>query len=232
MPTGAISRLVAPTGRHGTSANFQYEGSDTKVQSAWAEIRPADKGSTDASSGSDATLRSRGDRTQIHGACVRALGSNRPNTDVQSGEQDRRYSPRPARPKAARGGNDPAGDGADISGPREGNTYRKVEVLRPTLGWRAIAAIAKVRSRFHSGATEILPVIFGSTALPRRRSSEPALARTLASWRGLLLAHPEMTPPDDERPSTGRRIVVSQCVAPAAKRSQPLDRISPMQHGV
>jgi hypothetical protein len=28
---------VAPTGRHETSANFQYEGSDTKVQSACPE---------------------------------------------------------------------------------------------------------------------------------------------------------------------------------------------------
>jgi hypothetical protein len=39
MQRGAISGLVALTGRHGTSANFQYEGSNAKVQSAWPEIR-------------------------------------------------------------------------------------------------------------------------------------------------------------------------------------------------
>ena len=65
-------------------------------------------------------------------------------------------------PKAARGGNDPAGRRSGYFGLHglRANLSRS-RGLASNVGLKAIGTVAKVRSRCHSGATEILPVIFG-----------------------------------------------------------------------
>jgi hypothetical protein len=58
--------------------------------------------------------------------------------------------------------------------------------------------------------------------------------RTPRTPRHAAASHPPgMTaPPHYRRPSTGRRIVVDQRMAPASERSQPRDGVMPVQHGL